>query len=228
MAPGSPAITASAATASTGTPAVGATTTATTVPATLTAEQVAKLQSELDIVSLNMSIFGEMLTELKPGQETANDYKLLTELGATCKEMQGRIVELVGKINHDEYIAELLRLNDELNNLFLRHARYENNRDPNSVAAPSAILGAALGIPGGGIEKLTEAQKDSLIDLSDEAVGGGVGPDVLPKQMAGLGLASSQLSQINSVSAKSGGKDKDFDEFDILAKSRKTGYVEWL
>lgn len=64
------------------------------------------------------------------------------------REMQGRIVELVGKINHDEFTAELLRLNDELNNLFLRHARYENNRDPTTVtAAPSAILGAAMGIP---------------------------------------------------------------------------------
>lgn len=61
--------------------------------------------------------------------------------------MQGRIVELIGRINHDEITAELLRLNDELNNLFLRHQRYEKNRDPQNSTTPSAILGAALGVP---------------------------------------------------------------------------------
>lgn len=63
--------------------------------------------------------------------------------------MQGRIVELIGRINHDEITAELLRLNDELNNLFLRHQRYEKNRDPQNVgsATPAAILGAAMGVP---------------------------------------------------------------------------------
>lgn len=63
--------------------------------------------------------------------------------------MQGRIVELIGRINHDEITAELLRLNDELNNLFLRHQRYEKNRDPQNVgiATPASILGAAMGVP---------------------------------------------------------------------------------
>lgn len=63
------------------------------------------------------------------------------------REMQGRIVELIGRINHDEITAELLRLNDELNNLFLRHQRYEKNRDPQNVGTPASILGAAMGVP---------------------------------------------------------------------------------
>lgn len=63
--------------------------------------------------------------------------------------MQSRIVELIGRINHDEITAELLRLNDELNNLFLRHQRYEKNRDPQNVSAPTpaSILGVAMGVP---------------------------------------------------------------------------------
>ena len=66
--------------------------------------------------------------------------------------MQARIVDLVGKVSNDEMTAELLRLNDELNNLFLRHNRYEKNRDPKAAsittqASPSAILGAAMGLP---------------------------------------------------------------------------------
>jgi hypothetical protein len=34
--------------------------------------------------------------------------------------MQHRLVELIGKLANDEITAELLRVNDELNNLFLR------------------------------------------------------------------------------------------------------------
>lgn len=94
---------------------------------------------------MNMQILSEMLTELKPNQESPADYKLLIDLVATCREMQSRIVDLIGKVNNDEITAELLRLNDELNNLFLRYTRYEKNRDPKTVERPSAILGAALG-----------------------------------------------------------------------------------
>lgn len=96
---------------------------------------------------MNMTILSEMLTELKPSQESPADYKLLIDLVATCKEMQARIVDLIGKINNDEITAELLRLNDELNNLFLRYQRYEKNRDPKTASEqrPSAILGAAIG-----------------------------------------------------------------------------------
>ena len=48
-------------------------------------DQIAKLQSELDIVAMNMSILSEMLNELKPNQESPSDYKLLSDLVATCK-----------------------------------------------------------------------------------------------------------------------------------------------
>jgi hypothetical protein len=44
----------------------------------------------------------------------------LQELHGTCEAMQHRLVELVGKLANDEVTAELLRVNDELNNLFLR------------------------------------------------------------------------------------------------------------
>lgn len=64
-------------------------------------------------------------------------------------EMQSRIVDLIGRVTHDEITAELLRLNDELNNLFLRYQRYEKNRDPKNMSTPSAILGAALRGPSG-------------------------------------------------------------------------------
>ena len=113
----------------------------------ITPDQIAKLQSELDIVGINITILSEMLTELKPNQASPADYKLLIDLVGTCKEMQTRIVDLIGKVSNDEITAELLRLNDELNILFLRYQRYEKNRDPKTATdkTPSAILGAAMG-----------------------------------------------------------------------------------
>lgn len=138
-------------------------------PFTLSGDQLTKLQSELDIVTVNMTILSDMLSQLVPGQEAESDYQMLTALAETCKEMQGRVVELIGKVTNDEITAELLRINDELNNLFLRHARYEKNRNPQTAgaqaatattASPSAILGSALGVPAAGGES-------SLIDLDD-------------------------------------------------------------
>ena len=43
----------------------------------LTAEQRAKLQSELDVVQSNMNVLGEMLSEMKPGQEQPDELELL-------------------------------------------------------------------------------------------------------------------------------------------------------
>lgn len=54
-------------------------------PVALTPEQITKLQSELEIVSMNMTIFAEMLSALKPGQEEPADLKLLTDLSQTCR-----------------------------------------------------------------------------------------------------------------------------------------------
>lgn len=149
-------------------------------PFTLSGDQLAKLQSELDIVTVNMTILSDMLSQLVPGQEAEGDYQMLAALTETCKEMQGRIVELIGKVTNDEITAELLRINDELNNLFLRHARYEKNRSPQAAtqgvggvtASPSAILGSALGVPG---------SESSLIDLED----GGQGD--LAAKLSGMG-----------------------------------------
>jgi hypothetical protein len=43
----------------------------------MTAEQVAKLRSELDVVQTNGHIFGEMLVTLQPGVEHPKDLELL-------------------------------------------------------------------------------------------------------------------------------------------------------
>jgi hypothetical protein len=43
----------------------------------MSAEQVAKLRSELDVVQTNAQVFGEMLVTLQPAEENPQDYELL-------------------------------------------------------------------------------------------------------------------------------------------------------
>ncbi|KAL1129214.1 hypothetical protein AAG570_013743 [Ranatra chinensis] len=186
----------------------------------LSQEQSAKLYRELEIMQINMTVFGEMLNELTPGSEHPADWQLLQELNSTCKEMQERLVELVSKLPSDEVTAELLRINDLLNNLFLRYGRYENNRE------------AGLNIKDGDSARTTAKTPASLIDLSDEVTPA----QQITTQMAGLGLLSQlsvgiggQLASLNTVDAQSGTlspqkNEKEDSEFDMFAQSRNLTY----
>ena len=115
--------------------------------------------------------------------------------------MQQRVVDLIGKLAHDEMTAELLRINDELNNLFLRYSRYTKNK-----LAPSAILAQAIGPPPNTESKavMSKEEADSLIDLSD-------GVESLEKRVDAIKICPK-------------GKEGDSDEFDMFAQSRNTSY----
>ncbi|XP_034481093.1 TOM1-like protein 2 isoform X2 [Drosophila innubila] len=209
-------------------------------PLHLTPEQGAKLRSELEIVSNNMSILAEMLSVMKPGQESPDDYALLNELTATCKEMQSRIVDLIGRVQDDELTAEFLRINDELNNVFLRHQRYEKTRAQGNAGAaaitsPSAVLGAAMGVPGvptagAGVGVATGAaaatvspsttavsntpQSDQLlIDLIESS------EEQLPQSFGQLQLGATGGAAAGAAAIPTGAAD----EFDMLAQSRTDG-----
>ncbi|MEQ2178027.1 TOM1-like protein 2 [Goodea atripinnis] len=92
-------------------------------PVTATPEQIARLRSELDIVRGNIKVMSEMLTELVPGKEDGSDLELLQELNRTCRAMQQRVVELISRVSNEEVTEELLHVNDDLNNIFLRYER---------------------------------------------------------------------------------------------------------
>ncbi|XP_036003993.1 TOM1-like protein 2 isoform X2 [Fundulus heteroclitus] len=119
-------------------------------PVAVSPEQIARLRSELDIVRGNIKVMSEMLTELVPGQEDAPELELLQELNRTCHAMQQRVVELISRVSNEEVTEELLHVNDDLNNIFLRYERYERYR-----------TGRAAQNNG----MLAEATEDNLIDL---------------------------------------------------------------
>ncbi|XP_076248331.1 TOM1-like protein 2 isoform X2 [Calliopsis andreniformis] len=184
----------------------------------LNEQQMAKLQSELDVVQGNMRVLSEMLAYFTSSDQSNNqqsdpaDLELLTELHATCKAMQERVVDLIGKLAHDEMTAELLRINDELNNLFLRYSRYTKNK----AVAASTILAQTIGHPAN-MDSTSSASKqeaDSLIDLSDET-------DTLGKKMTGMDISESgDKDRITRKEKKEG----DNDEFDMFAQSRNASY----
>jgi hypothetical protein len=176
----------------------------------LTPEQRAKLQSELDVVQSNMNVLGEMLSEMKPGNEQPDELELLQELHVTCQSMQERLVDLISKLSNDELTAELLRINDDLNNLFLRYSRWEKNRDTGKHSA-SAVLAKAIPPT----TKPPLQSDDSLIDFGDDL------PEQLSKLSTGTS-ASNQLSKIETVTAKNAAKGDD--EFDMFAQSRNASY----
>lgn len=71
-------------------------------PGSLSTEQIAKLRRDLDIVYQNCFVFNDMLTELKPGHESADELVLLQELNTTCHQMQARIMELVQQVQNED------------------------------------------------------------------------------------------------------------------------------
>uniref|UniRef100_A0A2I3H8E2 Target of myb1 membrane trafficking protein n=1 Tax=Nomascus leucogenys TaxID=61853 RepID=A0A2I3H8E2_NOMLE len=112
-------------------------------PIAPTLEQIGKLRSELEMVSGNVRVMSEMLTELVPTQAEPADLELLQELNRTCRAMQQRVLELIPQIANEQLTEELLIVNDNLNNVFLRHERFERFRTGQTTKAPSEAEPAA-------------------------------------------------------------------------------------
>ncbi|CAH2256638.1 jg19615 [Pararge aegeria aegeria] len=120
---------------------------------TLSDSQTSKLRADLSVVEGNMSVMNDMLNELTAQPYTQHhdtDIELLNELADTLKAMQSRVADLVARLAGESPLtADLLLINDRLHNLLLRHSRFLNNRiAATGGATPSAILGAAMGVPG--------------------------------------------------------------------------------
>ncbi|XP_028178326.1 TOM1-like protein 2 [Ostrinia furnacalis] len=174
---------------------------------TLSESQTNKLRADLGVVEGNMAVMNDMLNELTsqpPAAHHPSDIELLNELADTLRAMQTRVAELVGRLAGESPLtAELLHANDRLNNLLLRHQRHVNNRNAVTGATPSAILGAAMGVPKN--ESPKKPEDDALIDLSDDV------PDV-----AKLSVKDSQPDRSPGQASK--------DEFDMFAQSRNVTY----
>ncbi|XP_047562373.1 TOM1-like protein 2 isoform X4 [Lutra lutra] len=181
-----------------------------------TPQRIARLRSELDVVRGNTKVMSEMLTEMVPGQEDSSDLELLQELNRTCRAMQQRIVELISRVSNEEVTEELLHVNDDLNNVFLRYERFERYRSGRSVQNPSNGV-------------LNEVTEDNLIDLGPGSpavvspmVGNTAPPSSLSSQLAGLDLGTESVSGTLSSLQQCNPRDG----FDMFAQTRGNSLAE--
>lgn len=141
---------------------------------TMSPEAVQKIRADLGVTQTNMTILADMLTELQPGKEHPEDRSLLEQLHGTCRAMQTRLVELIAQVDDDGLTADLLEMNDNMNNLFLRYERFEKNQvqvkhsQQGAIRkAPPAALGGAGAGPGAAGAAPTKSLMDApLIDFS--------------------------------------------------------------
>lgn len=171
-------------------------------PITPTPEQIGKLRSELEMVSGNVRVMSEMLTELVPTQAEPADLELLQELNRTCRAMQQRVLELIPRISNEQLTEELLIVNDNLNNVFLRHERFERFRTGQATQAPSEAEPAG-----------------DLIDMGPEPAA----TSNLSSQLAGMTLGSGSV-RAGLQSLETSGRLED--EFDMFALTRGSSLAD--
>ncbi|XP_060696757.1 TOM1-like protein 2 isoform X4 [Hemiscyllium ocellatum] len=189
-------------------------------PITANVEQLARLRSELDVVRGNTKVMSEMLTETVPGEENQSDFELLQELNRTCRAMQQRVVELLSNVTNEEITEELLHVNDDLNNVFLRYERFERCRSGcESQDARDGVL-----------NEVTDT--DNLIDLGPGSPAvvspmvGNMSAPTLSSQLAGLDLGADSVSGTLSSLTNCNPDARDSANFDMFAQIRSSSQTD--
>ncbi|XP_044156348.1 target of Myb protein 1 [Bufo gargarizans] len=176
-----------------------------------TAEQIAKLHSELEVVNGNVKVMSEMLTELVPQKASPSDLELLQELNRTCRSMQQRVLELIPRVTHEQLTEELLIVNDNLNNVFLRYERFER---------------MFVGQTGRAAENQIPSNREaspSLIDLETTSTVAQTPASSLSAQLASINLSPASVS--GTLKSLEQGK-KPEDDFDMFALTRGSSLAE--
>uniref|UniRef100_A0A3Q4N2M4 Target of Myb protein 1-like n=1 Tax=Neolamprologus brichardi TaxID=32507 RepID=A0A3Q4N2M4_NEOBR len=167
-------------------------------PVSLTAEQEQKLRSELDLVRGNLKVMSEMLNELLPGQSQPDDTQLLQQLFSVCKSMQTRVVELIPQLLDEGFIEELLVVNDDLNNAFIRYERFDR-------------LNKAQ------IANTQQSSSTNLINLSSE-------PSTV-RQPAVISTTSQPAASTRTNQQQSANHNEE-EEFDMFAQTRGSSLAD--
>lgn len=168
-------------------------------PVTLSAEQEQKLRSEMGLIKGNLSVMSEMLNELKPGQIQPDDAQLLQQLYSVCKKMQTRVVELIPQLLDERLIEELLTINDDLNNAFIRYERFDRLNKAQMTN-----------------NKQSSATSQNLIDLSP-------GPTALDQPAV---ITETSQPAVNTWAAQRQAPNRQEEEFDMFAQTRGSTLAE--
>ncbi|XP_047435449.1 target of Myb protein 1-like isoform X2 [Mugil cephalus] len=170
-------------------------------PVSLSAEQEQKLRNELALVKGNLTVMSEMLNEITPGQSQPDDTELLQQLFSTCKSMQTRVVELIPQLQEEGFIEELLVVNDDLNNAFIRYERFDRlNKAQITNTQQSSTTNS------------------SLADLNPE-------PSTV-RQPAVITTSSQSTHTTTSANQQHSANQKEEEEFDMFAQTRGSSLAD--
>lgn len=195
-------------------------------PIKLTPDQMGKLRSELDLVEGNVQVMSTLLTEVVPAQkqQQASDFQLLQDLNKTCRAMQQRVVELLDQVASDEITSDLLRVNDDLNNVFLRFDRFERCQTGQAAQLLAGPTASSAGAAGNHVVG-QETSGPSLHYPTDSAVLSGLTWPNLSSQFANMTTSEGQAANVGSTACEeaSGGPShpaQAADDFDMFAQTR--------
>ncbi|KAJ8416006.1 hypothetical protein AAFF_G00380280 [Aldrovandia affinis] len=168
-------------------------------------EQVQKLRADLDIVRGNLTVMSEMLNQMTPGHAQPSDSELLQQLYTVCREMQERVVELIPRLAEEGLIEELLVVNDDLNNNFIRYHRFERLCTSQNVAGQTP-----------------NTTPSNLIDVSPAPAPlsqpiGTAPPAQQPTNQSAVSALSTETANLSA-----GGDD----EFDMFAQTRGSSLAD--
>ena len=117
----------------------------------------------MHLLNILLQVLGELLSELAEGQAEEEDTRLLEAVSITCRHMQTRLLELVAVVQHRfsdqifspdplicslpcrELTAQLLDVNDAMNNQLLRYERYRSNVAAASASPDQVLIDLAPG-----------------------------------------------------------------------------------
>lgn len=149
-------------------------------PVVLEGDGYNKISQDLGVVQTSVDMFNDILRHLESTSDES-DWKLAADLNTTCRQMKERIVDLIERVANEDLTIELLRLNDDLNNIFIKYDRLVKNRfksavDPTQAANSVGLSGAMTStasvgqVPSGPTRTENEL---SLIDFNaDDSAGG--------------------------------------------------------
>ncbi|KAM4603673.1 target of Myb1 membrane trafficking protein isoform 2-T2 [Polymixia lowei] len=171
-------------------------------PVSISPEQEQKLRAELALVKGNLTVMSEILNHVTPGHCQQEDTELLQQLYSVCKSMQTRVVELIPQLLDEGLIGELLAVNDEINNAFIRYERFERlNKTQSTTTVQSSISGPSL------IDLMPQTP-----DLSQPAI-------IKPTSQPAVSTPASQRPVANHTGAAE-------EEFDMFAQTRGSSLAE--
>ncbi|XP_072319619.1 target of Myb1 membrane trafficking protein-like [Eucyclogobius newberryi] len=170
-------------------------------PVSLSPDQEQKLRSELALVKGNLTVMSEMLNEMIPGQSKTDDTELLQQLYSVCKKMQNRVVELIPQLMDEGFVEELLVVNDDLNNIFIRYERFDRLNEAKSSNHQQSCVSSP-----------------SLIDFSPEPSNPSVSAVIAPTSPTPVATSASQRQTANHKVEE--------EEFDMFAQTRGSSLAD--